>query len=62
MRDLLWWMSSRTTDPGSLLVIYVSMALQLDPFQRVVNVSWGGLAVIFGETDQDAPPKEAWPK
>lgn len=62
MRDLFWRMLSHTTDPGSLLVIYVSMALSLHPTQQIVNVSWGGLAVIFGETDQDAPPKEAWPK
>lgn len=33
-----------------------------DILTRIVNVHWSGLAVIFGETDQDAPPKEEWPK
>jgi hypothetical protein len=30
---------------------------RLDPLQNIINISWGGgLAVIFGEEDTDAPP------
>lgn len=28
---------------------------RLDPWQNIVNVNFGGLAVEFGDTDQDAP-------
>lgn len=28
---------------------------RLDPLQNIVNVHWGGLAVIFGPKDSDAP-------
>jgi hypothetical protein len=33
--------------------------LQLDPWTRVINVHWdSGLAVIFGERNEDAPKQE----
>ena len=28
---------------------------RLDPLQNIINISWGGLAVEFGDKDQDAP-------
>jgi hypothetical protein len=37
---------------------------RLDPLQNIINVSWGGLAVEFGEKDHDAPgmkPKDSPP-
>jgi 2-keto-4-pentenoate hydratase/2-oxohepta-3-ene-1,7-dioic acid hydratase in catechol pathway len=36
------------------------MPVPLDPTMHIFNVHWeGGLAVIFGETDEDAPVQEA---
>jgi hypothetical protein len=29
--------------------------IRLDPLQNIVNIHWGGLAVIFGPQDSDAP-------
>lgn len=31
---------------------------RLDPLQNIVNHNFGGLAVIFGEKDKDAPPQK----
>lgn len=33
--------------------------VRLDPLQNIVNVSWGGLAVDFGDKAADAPKPEA---
>jgi hypothetical protein len=32
---------------------------RLDPLQNIINVNWGGLAVIFGPQGDDAPPFDA---
>jgi hypothetical protein len=34
--------------------------VRTDPLQDVVNVNFGGLAVIFGVKDEDAPKKPSW--
>jgi hypothetical protein len=35
------------------------MPVQPLPFEAIINVAWqGGLAVIFGPQDQDAPKQE----
>jgi hypothetical protein len=34
-------------------------SLRLDILKRVVNVQWGGLAVIFGPGDTDAKKQDA---
>lgn len=31
---------------------------RLDPLQNIINVNWGGLAVIFGEGASDAPKQD----
>jgi hypothetical protein len=31
---------------------------RLDPLQNIVNINWGGLAVIFGSKDEDAPKQD----
>jgi hypothetical protein len=31
---------------------------RLDPLQNIVNINWGGLAVIFGPKDEDAPKQD----
>lgn len=36
--------------------------LQLDFLQNIVNVHWGGLAVVFGPEAIDAPPRDTLPK
>lgn len=35
-----------------------SKLYRLDPFQNIINVQWGGLAVIFGPQDKNAPSQK----
>jgi hypothetical protein len=35
---------------------------RLDPLQNIVNINFGGLAVIFGDEDNDAPENPSWGK
>lgn len=44
--------------PGSNSAGEITIAARMDPFQNIINVQWGGLAVEFGDTDKDAPDPE----
>jgi hypothetical protein len=43
-------------DPQAVDVDGVSSVVRTDPLQSIVNLSWGGLAVIFAPQNQDSPP------
>jgi hypothetical protein len=43
-------------DPQAVDVDGTPSLVRTDPFQSIVNLSWGGLAVIFAPRDKDSPP------
>jgi hypothetical protein len=43
-------------DPKAVDVDGTPSVVRTDPLQSIVNLSWGGLAVIFAPKDQDSPP------
>jgi len=54
MRDALLFFA-HLIDP--FVVAAVVAGVQLHPVEQIVNVQWGGLAVIFGEEDKPPPEK-----
>jgi hypothetical protein len=52
MNDLSIWLFALATDPWLLLLLFIGMAVEHDPFQQIVNVQWDeGLAVEFYPKD-----------